>query len=206
VPSLPESFAASLDMTGELPRMRSGPAEYAGPAADSPSRYSDDMTMELPIFSELESAWFRPPDAPAAPTPGWPGGTAEPAGESWSADPAMAAARSAGARRGGGSEGAGGAPSEVSWRTAADEGWQAAQAATELHDGGNTEMGLPRRVPMAQLVPGGVETATGGSDRRTPDAVRGLLSAYTRGVQRGRSAHGGTTDAGSSSSGKEQEA
>jgi hypothetical protein len=60
---------------------------------------------------------------------------------------------------------------------------------------------------MAQLVPGGVETASGGSDRRTPDAVRGLLSAYTRGVQRGRDAHGNAEPAtDSQTSGKEQEA
>jgi hypothetical protein len=58
---------------------------------------------------------------------------------------------------------------------------------------------------MAQLVPGGVETAVAGSDRRTPDSVRGLLSAYHRGVQRGRDAHGQAGDD-PYSSGKEQEA
>jgi hypothetical protein len=44
-------------------------------------------------------------------------------------------------------------------------------------------------VPQAQLVPGGIEPR-GGRDRsrRTPDEVRGLLSAYHRGVQRGRAA------------------
>src|SRR4029453_17662110 len=89
-----------------------------------------------------------------------------------------------------GSAGARDASDEVWWRSVADDGWLAAQAANEPMDGGSTEMGLPRRVPMAQLVPGGVETASPGSDRRTPDAVRGLLSAYTRGVQRGRGAHG----------------
>jgi hypothetical protein len=60
---------------------------------------------------------------------------------------------------------------------------------------------------MAQLVPGGVEmeSAVGASsDRRTPDSVRGLLSAYHRGVQRGREAHGNADD--SYLSGKEQEA
>ncbi len=39
---------------------------------------------------------------------------------------------------------------------------------------------------MAQLVPGGVEKPTNAVQRRTPEAVRGLLSAYHRGVQRGR--------------------
>lgn len=76
-------------------------------------------------------------------------------------------------------------------------------------DGGSTEMGLPRRVPMAQLVPGGVDPAAGSrTERRSPDSVRGLLSAYHRGVQRGRNAQGGTGDAapGPQSSGREQEA
>ena len=68
-------------------------------------------------------------------------------------------------------------------------------------------MGLPRRVPMAQLVPGAVEVESAASDRRTPEAVRGLLSAYHRGVQRGRSAQGKEpTGSRSHSSGKEQEA
>jgi hypothetical protein len=39
---------------------------------------------------------------------------------------------------------------------------------------------------MAQLVPGGVDRAGASVQRRTPEAVRGLLSAYHRGVQRGR--------------------
>ena len=60
-------------------------------------------------------------------------------------------------------------------------------AAAEPIDAGTTKSGLPKRVPQAQLVPGGVQT--GGprtQNRRTPDEVRGLLSAYHRGVQRGR--------------------
>ena len=99
-------------------------------------------------------------------------------------------------------------PSEVSWRTIADDGWRAAQAAMEPQDGGTTEMGLPKRVPMAQLVPGGVETPGAATERRTPESVRGLLSAYTSGVQRGRGAHGKDSDHSDTSptSGKEQEA
>jgi hypothetical protein len=77
---------------------------------------------------------------------------------------------------------------EESWRTAADDGWRAAAAAAEPTTGGTTRSGLPKRVPAAQLVPGGVDPRTSVTkNRRTPDEVRGLLSAYHRGVQRGRS-------------------
>jgi hypothetical protein len=100
------------------------------------------------------------------------------------------------------------------WRTSADEGWQAAQALAEEHEFTTTATGLPKRVPMSQLVPGGVEKGTVSAHKRTPEAVRGLLSAYHRGVQRGRSNKGGDaktpehTTAGpqSSQGGKEQQA
>ncbi|HEY0698408.1 MAG TPA: ATPase, partial [Micromonospora sp.] len=75
------------------------------------------------------------------------------------------------------------------WRTAADEGWALANRAAEPATAGTTRSGLPKRVPQAQLVPGGVTENTGTQRaKRTPDEVRGLLSAYHRGVQRGRTA------------------
>ncbi|MER7890352.1 sensor histidine kinase [Micromonospora sp. NPDC094482] len=75
------------------------------------------------------------------------------------------------------------------WRTAADEGWSRASRAAEPAAAGTTRSGLPKRVPQAQLVPGGIEPRGGRErSRRTPDEVRGLLSAYHRGVQRGRTA------------------
>ncbi|MBF9128040.1 hypothetical protein I0C86_03375, partial [Plantactinospora sp. S1510] len=75
------------------------------------------------------------------------------------------------------------------WRTAADEGWARASRAAEPATAGTTRSGLPKRVPQAQLVPGGVDNKAGREPtRRTPDEVRGLLSAYHRGVQRGRTA------------------
>ncbi|MEU5908323.1 sensor histidine kinase [Micromonospora sp. NPDC047527] len=75
------------------------------------------------------------------------------------------------------------------WRTAADEGWSRASRAAEPAPAGTTRSGLPKRVPQAQLVPGGIEPKAGRDrSRRTPDEVRGLLSAYHRGVQRGRTA------------------
>lgn len=59
-------------------------------------------------------------------------------------------------------------------------------AAADIPVTETTEAGLPKRVPMAQLVPGGVDKGASTTQRRTPEAVRGLLSAYHRGVQRGR--------------------
>ncbi|WP_229400595.1 sensor histidine kinase [Micromonospora okii] len=75
------------------------------------------------------------------------------------------------------------------WRTAADDGWSRASRAAEPTAAGTTRSGLPKRVPQAQLVPGGIEQKSNRDrSRRTPDEVRGLLSAYHRGVQRGRTA------------------
>jgi hypothetical protein len=153
------------------------------------------MTVELPIYSELESAWFASGKR-VGPRPGaWPPDSGT---DSGTGDSSSTGEPSEGAER----------PAEaVSWRTVADEGWRAAQAAATPRDGGMTASGLPRRIPMAQLVPGGVEATVGGGgpERRTPDSVRGLLSAYHRGVQRGREAHGSVAP-GPYSSGKEQEA
>lgn len=79
-------------------------------------------------------------------------------------------------------------PSTTRWQTAADEGWAKASRAAEPTIGGTTQSGLPKRIPQAQLVPGGVDTPVSRDrTRRTPEEVRGLLSAYHRGVQRGRS-------------------
>src|SRR5207248_2963155 len=152
------------------------PAPYAAPAPPLPQQpveerlvaprpaparvkaYADE-TMELPIFRELESAWFQ---------------TRKPGPESALTQPA-------------------GRP--------------------DPQVDGTTSAGLPRRVPMAQLVPGGVEKEKAATvvNRRSPDQVRGLLSAYHRGVQRGRTRTGDdvkppepTTTGNSPQGGKEQ--
>jgi hypothetical protein len=145
--------------------------------------------MELPIFRELESAWFRPPTAPGSGPPATPLGTEQPV-----------APQDRPAEDGRGVEGAPAdgpdsresdvpvpaASAAAAWQTSADEGWDAASALAEEHDFTTTTTGLPKRVPMSQLVPGGVEKGTVSAHKRTPEAVRGLLSAYHRGVQRGR--------------------
>jgi len=210
-PPVPERLAAALDMTAELPRMAR--PETARPATEPPATVEPrpkfaDETMELPIFREVESAWFRTrrkpeetgaqngsvasPGASQAPSGNGAGPEAgqtstAPTGGAAMVDPSMAAGQSPGGAAG---HGAGG-PTETAsgWRTAADEGWRAAMAASAAaaaFSGQTTRAGLPKRVPMAQLVPGAVERPTASVQRRTPEAVRGLLSAYHRGVQRGR--------------------
>ncbi|WP_460496640.1 sensor histidine kinase [Glycomyces tarimensis] len=74
------------------------------------------------------------------------------------------------------------------WRTAADDGWQRVDNAFAETADETTSAGLPKRRPMERLVPGGVEESqeTVSAQKRNPEGIRGLLSAYHRGVQRGR--------------------
>ncbi|NYT96626.1 nitrate- and nitrite sensing domain-containing protein [Salinispora sp. H7-4] len=180
-----------------------------------------DATMELPIFRELESAWFRtrrpgseetaknadpvgaggatgqggaatqqfariaadrPQQAPPATTGNTPmaesptnGGTSRQNGPTANGNIFPTGGFTSPPGRAG--EG---------WSTAADDGWRAATAASDVPVAATTSTGLPKRTPMAQLVPGAVEKPSAAVQRRTPESVRGLLSAYHRGVQRGR--------------------
>jgi signal transduction histidine kinase len=273
-PHVPESLAAALDMTAELPRYRpdrnigpqqnrpGGPesartpqappseAQRAAAAAaaaheaaaaqaaeaqataaaqiaaaqaaarertnaDGDQRFADE-TMELPIFRELESAWFttaHPSPDTARPRPEN-GRSTAPAAEPVTSDddlvttqrfatgeptrtsgvPQQASSPESFDSDGSidrdaatvGAVAANGAGTNNPWHTAADEGWQAARAAADTPVDTTTTAGLPKRTPMAQLVPGGVDRGGNSVQRRTPEAVRGLLSAYHRGVQRGR--------------------
>jgi hypothetical protein len=297
---VPESLAAALDMTAEIPRVRPtdagspGQPPKVGPvdrqpneqrsaakqaaaaahqaaanqaaaaqqaaaeqtaaakraSAETQARISDE-TMELPIFRELESAWFRTQrtdDGGKAPANGSGGagsgganGSNGAAGSNGSADGKSAGSTGAvkaqrystaqqparpaavpqqaqpadsgnGTRRADTAAARAGGPASSPWQTAADEGWQAARAAESTVASANTTTpaGLPKRTPMAQLVPGGVDRGGPSVQRRTPEAVRGLLSAYHRGVQRGRSKDQSTaseeTPSGQSSqAGKEHE-
>ncbi|KWV33296.1 sensor histidine kinase [Micromonospora rifamycinica] len=235
-PPVPERLAAALDMTTELPRVprtesaapaprqpaappvRAGQPSSVGQRPSAPQqapqqRYADE-TMELPIFRELESAWFRtrkpgPEEAPGARQPAG-GGTMTarstmagpavqyPAPGTTGSAPMAETAPAGGMPRDNGTTNGGlpgrgdgpatrrPAPQPTAWQTAADDGWRAAVAATEAPVAGTTQTGLPKRTPMAQLVPGAIEKPAASVQRRTPEAVRGLLSAYHRGVQRGR--------------------
>ncbi|WP_093619371.1 sensor histidine kinase [Actinoplanes philippinensis] len=194
LPATPDPAEAQATAAAQMASAREGAVPFA------------DETMELPIFRELESAWFTTTtpgnDTPARPkvsgvgeesvvsqriptgepvrTAGVPQQAASP--ESRNLDPATVGAPAAAAA----GYSNGGAPAANPWRTAADDGWQAARAAAEAPVEVTTTAGLPKRTPMAQLVPGGVDRGGTSVQRRTPEGVRGLLSAYHRGVQRGR--------------------
>ena len=138
------------------------PSGVHGEPPAPPASYANDLTMELPIFRELESAWFASGDGPAPERHrrrrgpgGWSteaaGASAmvgstrvrrAPAGPTAPADPRVfggPATRYRGAPL----------PTTVGGRR---------RPRSQPQDGGTTDIGLPRRVPMAQLVPGGVET------------------------------------------------
>ncbi|TDC30489.1 hypothetical protein E1211_24060 [Micromonospora sp. 15K316] len=157
------------------PRFDEPPAETSGVRASADGRAAalSSPTTPLPIRTPAVGGTAGPAQPP-------PPSYVPPAAQPASAPPAPPAPP---------------APAEPvaadadAWRTAADEGWSRASRAAEPADGGTTRSGLPKRVPQAQLVPGGIEPRGGREpSRRSPDDVRGLLSAYHRGVQRGRAA------------------
>lgn len=80
---------------------------------------------------------------------------------------------------------------DTPWDSVADEGWRAAEAASSPSVGNNTDSGLPRRVPQANLVPGSPEVV-----RERPPISRDAshlaaqTAGYFRGWQRGRQSAG----------------
>ncbi|MGW2627684.1 sensor histidine kinase [Micromonospora taraxaci] len=170
----PVTTAASAD-AGPRTRVDARPTAAPAPAA-APAR--PKLPTRTPGTSNTDGAT-------ASGTEGFGGATAGGLGTPPAAPPSYTpppAARPAAAPS---------APSADSqaWRTAADEGWSRASRAAEPAPAGTTRSGLPKRVPQQQLVPGGIEPKSGRDrSRRNPDEVRGLLSAYHRGVQRGRTA------------------
>ncbi|MGH3655618.1 MAG: hypothetical protein ACRDUA_03070, partial [Micromonosporaceae bacterium] len=131
----------------------------------------DRPRARMPSFDDLESVWFQP--ELAAQQPSQPRPRSRPGG------PAPGSAEPGDTR-----------PAEE-WQGAADDGWRAASAAAEPTPAGRTSAGLPKRAPMSQLVPGGVDSdpeQPRPAVNRNPDGVKGVLSAYQDGVERGRGA------------------
>jgi hypothetical protein len=80
------------------------------------------------------------------------------------------------------------------WSNPADLGWQAAERASQPVFGEETSVGLPRRVPQANLVPGS-PLPPASSDRslrivRDPAAMAAHTTGYFRGSRRGEEVRG----------------
>lgn len=255
---VPESASVTLPMVrldaaplpGPAPEAPDGPPSWPYAPADTPTADpvaqtngrtpAMDETMELPIFREVESAWFKastPAPRPAVTDNGsvgygdgdatieressegpTPNGFADGGGDSMASDSATATDGPSSDRLpyrepSVDSTGlpqrsivtppdapevpefdpVGNRPDPLAtgarWQTAADQGWKVASERTTMEAEESTGAGLPKRRPMERLVPGSV----GGpgqskppAPKRDPEEVRGLLSAYHRGVQRGR--------------------
>jgi signal transduction histidine kinase len=76
------------------------------------------------------------------------------------------------------------------WTSPADEGWRAAEAVDEPVHGADTAAGLPRRLPMANLVPGSADRGTVSRPASTPSPsqARERLAGFQRGIEKGRAA------------------
>jgi hypothetical protein len=77
----------------------------------------------------------------------------------------------------------------ITWHTRADAGWQAARRVSEAPpEEATTHRGLPKRSPMAHLVPGSAAAADSQAPvvARRPESVRSVLTEYQRGVRNGR--------------------
>ena len=82
------------------------------------------------------------------------------------------------------------APAGGDWDSPADAGWEAAEMAHAPVTGGTTVAGLPKRVPQANLVPGGVggSSSTSPAPARSAAQTRERLANFQRGIREGRAA------------------
>ncbi|SHN47611.1 sensor histidine kinase [Cryptosporangium aurantiacum] len=178
VPDAPGAARPAPLATDAVPTSASAPAAFAA-AAVSPAAGPFDPALLTPHATAT-----APAAAGAATIAPAPSGVPVPAAATAVSAPAAVAARTSSADVVDGS----------GWETPADAGWRAAQAAAAAAPRSTTSAGLPKRVPMAHYVPGRVERATASSaTRRSPDAVRGVLSSYRSGLEQGRQARTSAT-------------
>ncbi|GAA3530535.1 hypothetical protein GCM10022222_11890 [Amycolatopsis ultiminotia] len=88
-----------------------------------------------------------------------------------------------------GIEAAGGGKGASEWTFGSDDGWRNAQAVSQSAPTSFTSAGLPRRRRGEQLLPGSAPPPSGAArPRPSRDAhdVRGRLSSFQQGIQRGR--------------------
>ena len=79
-------------------------------------------------------------------------------------------------------------PDDAGWSSPADAGWQAAEVARAPVFADTTEAGLPKRVPKANLVPGGAGPAAPAPPvpGRSASQTRQRLSSFQQGIRKAR--------------------
>jgi signal transduction histidine kinase len=79
-------------------------------------------------------------------------------------------------------------PEEAGWSSPADAGWQAAEVARAPVFADTTEAGLPKRVPKANLVPGGAGPGAPAPPvpGRSASQTRQRLSSFQQGIRKAR--------------------
>ena len=169
------SVAGRQSPTGPFGVMSSG-APVAGDSASGVVVPPPEPATQnrLPIFEAVESDWFRRGRTGAS-AAGYGGGASGITGTSggWATPQPPAAS----------------AP-DFEWRTsAADQGWEAAAAASSPSTGGTTTAGLPKRVPQANLVPGAAPPETSAPiPARSAASTRDRFASFQRGIREGRAA------------------
>jgi len=80
------------------------------------------------------------------------------------------------------------ASDSAAWSSPADEGWRAAEVAQAPVSEGKTGAGLPKRVPKANLVPGGIGPSAGApaAPARSAAQTRQRLASFQRGIREAR--------------------
>jgi len=204
---------------GERPAAQPEPSQPGEPMALPPAPTRGDEPT--PIFSAIESDWFRTGQAERmqqiqvdsggsrgqqAPPPRPVGRTAPPQRRPASGTQRPMGGGPTGPQPAATPQTAPSAPvaqplprETPNWRTSPnDELRQRAEAIRQPAAGGVTPSGLPRRIPRANLVAGGAtqqQAPQGGPQvSRSPDDVRGRLTNLRRGIQQGRQAGGTNTD------------
>ncbi|MBO0848498.1 MAG: nitrate- and nitrite sensing domain-containing protein [Pseudonocardia sp.] len=140
---------------------------------------------KTPIYTGMESTWFRSDGDDGAPErpPDDPGSTRQGAG---------AAGREPAGKAPPGTANPGGAETPAT-DAAAEQRSRGRDASEPLHPMPEaaqpppTTSGLPKRTPQAQVIPRGGEAGESGeAPRRSPERTRGMLASYQEGLRQGR--------------------
>jgi signal transduction histidine kinase len=96
------------------------------------------------------------------------------------------------------------APSPAGWSSPADEGWQAAGVARAPVSSGTTRAGLPKRVPMANLVPGSAGASAAPVPPRSAAQTRERMASFQQGIRNARAATPSDPDYPGAGNGREE--